>query len=292
MAYAMGSKPIGPHGACGLNTMRSIGAAATIALVAATLVAEESPRPLPNGNELVRSMVERQRSFEKALDEYTYDLLTTEAKLDDKDSVKEAHLRRYEIFFVKGQPVRRLVEEDGRPLVGAKAENELKRVSKAAEKARARKRSEKDEAENEARLSDILARYDFTALRRELAGGRQAVLVEFRAQPGKRDIKHENVLRAVQGRLWIDEDERAVVRAELATNQPIKMVGGLLASISRIDLDVDFVPVDEIWLPRRSQSFATGRVLFRGFRRRRTEEFSNYRRFVVSTEETVATPTR
>jgi hypothetical protein len=280
--------------------MRPTGNAAAIALMAATMVAaaprtdtaapDASTAPLPNGNELVRSMVERQRSFEKALDEYTYDVLRTESKLDDKDRVKETHLRRYEIFFVKGQAVRRLVEEDGRLLVGDQAERERKRALKAAEKARARKRSEKEDAEAETRLSDILARYDFTALRREPLGGRQTVLVEFHAQPGKRDIKHDNVFRAVQGRLWIDEDDRVVVRAELATNQPIKIVGGLVASISRVDLDVDFVPVDTIWLPRRSQSFSTGRVLFKGFRRRLTEEFSDYRRFVVSTEETDVKP--
>ncbi len=252
--------------------------------------AEAATPPLPDGNDLVRSMVERQRSFEKALDEYTYDVLTTEVKLDDKDRAKETHLRRYQISFAKGQPVRRLVEEDGRLLEGDKAEKELKRALKAAEKARARKRSEKEQAESEVRLSDILARYDFTAVDREMVDGRQAVLVSFRAQPGKREIKHDNVLRAVQGRLWIDEAERAIVRAELATNQPIKIGAGLLASISRVDLDVDFVPVDAIWLPRRSQSFATGRVLFKGFRRRLTEEFSNYHRLSVSAEETGVEP--
>ncbi len=257
-----------------------------------TPAASAEVAPLPNANDLVRSMIDRQRSFEKALDEYTYDVVRTEIQLDDKHRPKERHVRRYEIFFVDGAPVRRLVEEDGRPLSGEKAEKERKRALKAAEKARSRQRSEKQRAEDELRLSEILARFDFTTVGREIVDGRPTFLVSFRAQPGKRDIKHDNVLRAVQGRLWIDVDDRAVVRARLSTNQSIKVAAGLLASISKVDLDVEFAPVDAIWLPRRSQSFATGRLLFKGFRRSLSEEFSNYRRFTVTTEETAVKPQR
>ncbi len=246
-------------------------------------------RPLPDGNELVRSMVERQRSFEEAIDEYTYDVVTTEVKLDKKDRVKESRVRRYQIFFVKGQPVRRLVEEDGRPLSAKKAEKEQKRVLKEAEKARGRSSSEK--RKDEIRLSDVLDRFDFSAVAREAVGGRDTVLVTFRALPGKRDVEHDNVLRALQGRLWIDEKERAIVRAELSNARKIKIGGGLLASVSSFGLKVDFIPVDAIWLPRRSEAFASGRVLLvKGFRQRTTQEFSDYRRFVVSTEETVVGP--
>jgi hypothetical protein len=250
---------------------------------------QQAARPLPNGNALVRSMVERQRSFERAIDEYTYDVVTTEAKLDKKDRVKESHVKRYQIFFVQGQPVRKLVEEDGRPLSAKEAEKEQKRVLKEAEKARRRSSSEK--RKDEIRLSDVLDRFDFTAVAREAVDGRDTVLVTFRAQPGKRKIEHDNVLRALQGRLWIDETERVIVRAELTNARKIKVGGGLVASVSSLDLKVDFTPVDQIWLPRRSEAFASGRVLLvKGFRERTTQEFSDYRRFVVSTQETVVGP--
>ncbi len=273
---------------------RTRAAAVTAAAITVLLAAAAAPpartQDLPDANQLVRSMVDRQRSFEKALDEYTYDVLTTEEKLDDAGRARETHLRRYQVFFVKGVPVRRLVEEDGRVLSGDRAEKEKKRALEAAGKARSRKRSEKEEAESEVRLSEVLARFDFTAVGRETVGGREAILVSFQAQPGKRAIKHDNVFRALQGRLWIDAEDHAVVRAQLSTKQPIKVGGGLIASVSRVDVDVDFVPVDAIWCPRRSRSLASGRVLFKSFRRSYSEEFSNYRRFVVSTEETPIQP--
>ena len=250
---------------------------------------EETARPLPNGHEMVRSMVDRQRSFEEAIDDYTYDVVTTEQKLDGDDRVKESHVRRHQVFFVKGEPVRKLVEEDGRPLPPGKAAKEEKRVVREAEKARRRKDpSDKEKDDGAVRISEVLARFDCTAVARETIGDRSAVVVTFKPLPGKRSIKQDNVLRALQGRLWIDEEARAVVRAELSSNQKIKMAGGLLLSISNFDVTLDFVPVDEIWLPRRSEAFVAGRVLLvKGLRERVIEEYSNYRRFVVSTEEKV-----
>jgi hypothetical protein len=84
-----------------------------------------------------------------------------------------------------------------------------------------------------------------------------------------------------------------VRRAELRNPQRIKMAGGLVASISRLDATIDFVQVDDVWLPRRSQSSVTGRILLlKGLRQHRTEEFRNYRRFGVTTEEQIARPAR
>lgn len=250
---------------------------------------EEAARPLPDGNELVRSMVDRQRSFEEAIDDYTYDVVTTEIELDGKDRVRKSHVRRHQIHFVKGEPVRKLVEEDGRPLAPDRAEKEEKRALREAEKARRRDRSR--EEEGEVRISEVLARFDFTAVAREAIGDGSAVVVTFRPLPWKRDIKQDNVFRALEGRLWIDEQERAVVRAELHSNGKIKIAGGLLVSLSSFELTLDFVPVDRIWLPRCSEAFVAGRVLLlKGLRQRVTEEHSNDRRFAVSTDETVAGP--
>ncbi len=84
------------------------GAAATAQAVPESVPSatrDESARPLPNGKELVRSMVDRQRSFEKAIDDYTYDVVTTEAKLDDEDRVRESHARRSQPFVAGRVPL-------------------------------------------------------------------------------------------------------------------------------------------------------------------------------------------
>ena len=254
---------------------------------------DEADRSLPDGNALVRSMVDRQRSFEKAIDQYTYDVVSTRLKLDGDGRVKESRVRQYQVFFTNGRAMRKLVGEDGRPLPPDKAAKEDERVLKEARSARGEDRSQTEKDDHVIRLSEVLDRFDFTAVRREPMGDRSTVVVAFQALPGSWKLKHDNVLRALEGRLWIDEAERAVVRAELSNNQKVKFGGGLLASVSSFGYTVDFVPVDDIWLPRRSEGSAAGRLmLVKGFRYRLREEFSNYRRFVVSTEETVVEPPR
>ena len=261
----------------------------------ATAPAAEPAAPsLPDGNELVRSMVDRQRSFEKELDRYTYDVLVTQDDLDGQGRVKQRHARRYEVMFVGHRQVRKLVEEDGRPLTAERLEKEERRAREEAEKAaRSATPNEKDEEQAALRISEILRRFDFVSEARESLDGHTAIRIAFRALPGKRHLKHDEVLRTLQGRFWIDEEQRAVRRAALSNTQSIKFGAGLLASISRLDVTLEFVPVDDIWLPRRAESSVFGRILLlKGLRRRVTEEFLNYRRFEVDTQEQLADPSR
>ncbi len=270
-----------------LLTALAASAAPQTATVPGESAAGEGTPALPDANQLVRSMVDRQRSFEKAIDDYTYDVLSTQEKLDGQNRVKERRVRRYQIFFVEGQPVPALVEEDGRPLTPDRQREEEKRVHKAAQEAVERHRKHVAERDKEdLRISEILTRFDFTSVARENVNGRPAILVRFKPLPGKRDIKRDNVLRALQGRLWIDEKESAVARAEISNAQKITFGGGVLASVSSLTSVLDFVPVNEVWLPRRVEVSVAGRVLLvKGFRQRVDEQYSNYRRFMVSTED-------
>jgi len=119
--------------------------------------------------------------------------------------------------------------------------------------------------------------------------GRTAVVLDFRALPGRRRLDNDRVLRQLSGRIWVDEAENEVVRAEVRNTGGIKIALGLGASVSSIDLSMEFAKVDDtVWLPRRIEALAAGRVLlFKGFRTRNTATYSHYRRFQVETEERV-----
>ncbi len=134
------------------------------AAVAAALLLWRAEAPLPEGNAYVRGLVDRQRHREEVLDLYTYDLLSVREELDDRGAIEESHSRRFEIFSVKGRPVRRLVEEDGRPLSPGRQAREDREARELAEAVRSgRAVSERPGV----RLSAILDRYDFRAIARE-----------------------------------------------------------------------------------------------------------------------------
>ncbi|HEY2945124.1 MAG TPA: hypothetical protein VGN09_22005 [Vicinamibacteria bacterium] len=254
-----------------------------VLLMAGALLAPSAPS-LPDGNVLVRELAQKQRRWEDILDSYTYDVEVVRDDLDRDDRVTKRERRRYEVFYVKGRRIRRLVEEDGRPL-------DVARQAKVDREVR-----EKVDAINEqrvaqelpaVRLSEILARYDFRSVGREAIDGRPAIVLEFTALPGSRPLAHDDVLRNLAGRVWMDEAEREVVRAEVRNTAGMKFFLGLGASVSAVSGTFDFRKVgDTLWLPVRDETRAAGRMLlFKTFRTRVVHTYGNFRRFDVQSEE-------
>lgn len=241
--------------------------------------------PLPDGNALVRGLASRQRQHEAALDAYSYDILEVEEALGKDGVVKRRKSARLEVFYVKGRPLRRKVEEAGRPL-SVKAQ--------AREDARVKDKLDAILSGNAAveeagvRLSAVIERFDFRVVAREDVDARPAIVLDFVPRPVTRQLESDRLFRSLAGRLWVDEAEREVVRAEIRSTQPIKLVLGLGARISALELRLAFRKLDDaVWLPQRVEALATGRIfVVKGFRTRTTRSYGNYRRFQV--EEQVA----
>jgi hypothetical protein len=252
------------------------------ALAALLLFPPEAPS-LPDGNAYVRGLVDKQRHREEALDLYTYDTLEARDELDERGAVKESRSRRYETFFVLGRPVRRLVEEDGRPLSPARQAREDRAAREVAEAVRSGRAVVERPG---VRISAILDRYDFRAVGREGVAGRPAIVLEFAPRAGERKVENDRLLRRVHGRVWVDEQEAEVVRAELANLAPLKFGGGLGASVSSLSTRIEFRKVDDaVWLPAEDETIVAGRMLlFKKFRTRLRRTYGAYRRFSVDSE--------
>ncbi|HJS57266.1 MAG TPA: hypothetical protein VKA01_04110 [Vicinamibacteria bacterium] len=260
-------------------------ALAALALLAGALEEPEAAPPLPEGNALVlRSMVGRQRAREDTLDRYTYDVTVTQEHLDGQGRVTKRESENFEVFYVKGLALRRRTARDARPL-DAKAQ--AKEDADVREKMKKIREGRVAREQPSVRLSQILERYDFPTLSRELVDGRRVLLLEFQPLPGKRDLERDNVLRALQGRMLVDEADAAVLRADLKNSQGIKFALGLGASLRSLSLTLEFRRMEDgVWLPLRVETAFQGRIfLFKSFRRRQVAAFSNFRRFSADTEE-------
>src|SRR5262245_31892178 len=208
-----------------------------VALLLAALAAQASPADLPEGNAFVKGLVGAQKRNEDALNRYTYDLLDVREELDGKGGVKKRHSRLQEVFHVKGRPVGRLVAENDQPLP---AEKQLKEDRKVAEKVQAILEDKTVREKPGVRLSLILERYDFHSVARETVDGRSALVLDFSPRPGKRGLDGDSVLRKLTGRIWVDEEERQVVRAHLRNTDAVKFALGLVASLSHLDATLEF----------------------------------------------------
>lgn len=253
-------------------------------LLAVPLPAQDAP--FPDGNQLVRELVGKLRHNEEMFDRYTYDALEVREEVAKDGRVKERRSRSYEVFYVKGRPLRKLVAVNGVPLSAEARAKEERRVTEAAQ---AIARGQVATEQPRLRLSAILERYDFRTVGREAVEGRSAFRLEFTALPGERKLDQDYALRKLAGRLWVNEEEREVVRVRIHNTDSIKVALGLGATVSSLDFALEFHKVGgEVWLPLRVETEAAGRVLLvKGFRTRRTTSYGNFRRFWVESQEEI-----
>lgn len=241
---------------------------------------------LPDANAYVRHLVGGQRGQEEALSRYTYDVTESREDLDAQGRAVRRSSRSYEVYHVKGRPVRRLVARDGRPL----APVERQRVDeRARELAQAIRSGQTVGEQPGVRLSRILERYDFRFSGSEAVDGRCALVFDFAALPGDFRLERDFVLKKLAGRLWVDDAEQAVVRLDARNTGSVRIALGIGANVSAAAFRAEFVRLEPgVWLPRLLQGGAEGRkLLFIGFRVRETLSFAGYRRFEVRSEEQV-----
>lgn len=246
--------------------------------------------PLPEGNAFVRSVIGGARPQDELINDYSYDLEESRERLDRHGDPTSRETRRYEVYFVKTRPVRRLVSRNGVPLP-PEEQAEVDRKAEAHAKAIAEGRTVSEQPG--LRLSTLLDSFDFKTVGRERRDGRATLVVDFEPRKsggprGRGDRAADAVTRILTGRLHVDEADLRVARLEArnAPGQKASVATGV--KVATFELLMEFGAVDgRVWLPRKVVTLATGRAfLFKTFRIRNTTIYSNYRRFSVATEET------
>jgi hypothetical protein len=242
--------------------------------------------PLADANGYVRRLVGIQRHSEEQLSRYSYDVSESREDLDAQGRVLRRRTRSYEVHYVKGRPVRRLVARDGRPLPPAEQQRQDERARELAESIRSGRTVSEQPG---VRISVALERYDFRFSGREELEARCALVFDFVARPGEFPGERDYLLRKLAGRLWVDEQEQAVARLDLHNTGGVKIALGIGANIAAASFHGEFVRLEPgVWLPRLLQGGAQGRkLLFFGFRVRETLSFGNYRAFEVGVGEAV-----
>ena len=256
-----------------------------LVLLLAGALAQAAAADLPEGNAFVRGLIGAQKRHEEAQNRYTYDELEVREEFDSAGAVKKRRSRLYEVFHVKGRPVRKLTAEDDLPLSPARRGEVEREVAKKVEDIL---KGETVAERPGIRLSAILERYDFRAVAREPLDGRTALALDFTPRPGKRALEHDSRLRQLTGRIWVDEEAREVVRAQIRNLEPMRFALGIAGKLSRLDVDLRFRKLEDgVWLPREIRAEFEGRKLFSSFHVRNTQTYERYRVFEVQSEEQV-----
>jgi hypothetical protein len=250
-----------------------------------------SGQPLPDIPALLKELQFNEDKTEALLESYSYTqkIVTREP---GKDGVlREKESETFQLSFYKGNRIRRLVEKDGTALSEKDQREEDERVQKevaAIEKKIARNESKGEASDEDNRrlsVAEILRASLLKNPRRERFRGRDVVVFDFEPNPDF-DMKNaKSILKffgKVGGVMWIDENDKQVVRMEAALLDSFKIGGGLLANLKKgatFTLEQERVN-NEIWLPSMTDINLSVKVfLVKGLDLNQTVRSYNYQKF-------------
>jgi hypothetical protein len=257
-------------------------------------------RPLPDYESFAAEVKKHLATDEERQSGYMFLERRTERKLDANGRPTSQSVKVFEVY--PGLPgeerYRRLVEEDGRPIVADKlAEQDRDREREVETYARTQAspaKREKSERENEksrrrynAAVDDLFRIYDIQLVKRESIDGHQTIFASLNPKqnitPNTDDGK---IMRNFKARAWVSESDFELVRVEVEAIRDLSFGLGLLARVHKgtVATYERRKVNNEVWLPAKVTWTASGRMLLlRRLRLQGSSEFSGYRKFTVET---------
>ena len=249
-----------------------------------------SAQDLPPTTQLLLDVERNQKASEAANKDYTYHLHTEQQELDRNGNIKKTETTDSESLTIDGIRVNRVVAHDGKPLSPQDTQKESDKIDK--EVAKAKQRREKLATEGKSTnahgddlltVSRILELGTLSNPRRIDLNGRPTIVLDYAGTPNaKTHNEFEKVFRDLVGTVWVDEQDRVLVRGQGHFLHDFKVGGGLVLNIHQ-GFSFDFAAThitDNIWLPATLNAQGSGRLLlFDGINGRFHLIASNYRKF-------------
>jgi hypothetical protein len=269
--------------------MRLVIGLAVAAISVSSVCAEDA-------REIVRKSVELDQANWLRMKDYTWLAHETERNLDSKGAVKSEKRETWETLVLYGQPHRRMLERDGKPLPPDEQRKEQAKLDRLAAKLenetpeqRQRRVTEYEKRREKDRdfLREVTDLYDFHLEGEQQVDGHAAWVISATPKPGYQP-KHGDAkpLLKIRGKIWIDKAEYQWVRLEGETTDTISY--GLF--IARLNPGAKLVfeqtrVNDEIWLPKRESVSGSGRLgLLKKISMQQELIWSDYRKFQVESK--------
>jgi len=250
--------------------------------------------------ELVRRSIAQDQLDWMRMKDYTWQAHSVEKHLDSRGNVESTKREAWETLMLDGQPYRRTLERDGKPLNPEEQRSEQKKLDREARRLSSERPAEKqrrmEDAERRRRrefafLSEIPELFDLRLEGDSTVDGRPVWVVSgaprLKAKAKSGDAK---MLLKLRGRMWIDKATFQWARVEAETTDTISW-GLFLARLnSGAKMVFEQTEVNsELWFPKRLLLTGSGRVgLIKRLAQDVEIEWSNYRKFSVDSK--IVTP--
>jgi hypothetical protein len=246
--------------------------------------------------ELVRRSIAQDQLDWLRMKDYTWQARSVEKHLDSHGRVESTKREAWETLMLDGQPYRRTLERDGKPLSPEEQRSEQKKLDREARRLSsetpAGKQRHLEDAEKRRRrefafLSEIPDLFDLRLEADSTIDGRPVWVVSGAPRPGARaQTSDAKMLLKLRGRMWIDKATWQWARVEAVTTDTISW--GLFLARLNPGAKMTFEQTEvnsELWFPRRLLLTGSGRIgLIKSIAQDVEIEWSNYRKFSVDSK--------
>lgn len=271
-------------------------------LIILTLLATTQAEPMrEDARTLLLRVVENQEWNQERQREYTFRETVVTQFLRKDGTVKKKEAETFEVLPAPGGEYRRLVSRNGKPLPPAEEAKEEEKLQEYIKKRLAMSPAEIERKNRnlktrlgrfESRIREALEVFDFAPLPDEEVSGRRVRVFEFSPRPGyEPHSRATNVFSRTKGTVWIDPEWNQIVKLYIRFREDMSFALGLFGRISKgTEGMVEQLKVgDDIWLLGHVDVYLNGRFYFlKKYNRRVTYEYTDYKKYTVSTEERIA----
>jgi hypothetical protein len=256
---------------------------------APTLLAQQA-------REIVAKSVELDQSNWQHMKDYTWIARQTDRLLDSKGQVKSQRFEEWETVVIYGEPHRRMLQRNGKPLSAEEQRKEQEKLDAAVTKRehetasqRVRREAdfEKEREKDREFLREIPDLFDFRLLGDEKIDGHDVWVISATPKPGAHPKSGDaKPLLKIQAKVWIDKAEYQWVRLEAETTATISF--GLFIARLAPGAHLEFEQTrvnDETWLPKRELVRGSARLgLVKKLAGEEETTWNNYRKFQVNSK--------
>jgi hypothetical protein len=246
--------------------------------------------------ELVRRSIAQDQLGWVRMQDYTWQANSVERHFDSRGTVESTKREGWETLILDGEPYRRMLERDGKPLSAEQQRDEQMKLDRETKKLKNQTPAEKQNWLEQAKkrrerefafLSEIPDLFDLKLEGESTVDGRPVWVVSGAPRPGAQPKSHDaNVLLKVRGRMWIDKATYQWAKVEAETTATISW-GVFLARLApgaKMIFEQTVVS-PELWLPKRLFMSGNGRVaLLKHLVEDQEIQWSNYKKFSVESK--------
>jgi len=258
-----------------------------------------SNEPLPDIKTLLTEIRANTDKVDRILDNYSYTATRIEREIDKAGNLVQKGAETVSFSFYKSYRITRLLAKNGKALSAGEQADEDKKVEKQireieeriAQKEKRQQEQQRDIAANKSgapdeegegqrvTLSDALRGSLLVNPRRERLRGRDVIVFDYEPNPAyKPRTRFEKVFALCSGAVWVDANDKQVVRLEASLTQS---AGNFLAKLKRgasFTLENERVN-NEIWLPSLADINLSVKILFAGINVNSLIKYGDYKRF-------------